>query len=142
MLFNENRILKSYSSRLRQYAALVPNPNAVLMLKDICKKREPTKTKYYAIETFCRALLKSSCCFFNSCSRRNCAYRDLGLWMPHSVFALPFQRPERSSSPAATGCVECQSPTLLYPWLRRSLYGTSLASTYALTCASSSWPVG
>lgn len=25
---------------------------------------------------------------------------------PHSVFALPFQRPARSSSPSLTGCVE------------------------------------
>ncbi|CAI6335786.1 unnamed protein product [Periconia digitata] len=54
-------------------------------------------------------------------SARNCAYLDLGLWIPHSVFCFPFHLPERSSSPAATGCVECQSPTLLYPRSRRTL---------------------
>jgi hypothetical protein len=54
VLFNQNRILWSHVSMLQQYAVLVPNPNAVLMLEDICKtkvnqqKKSPTQSQHFA----------------------------------------------------------------------------------------------
>lgn len=44
------------------------------------------------------------------CFCMNSAYIP-ATWIPHSVFGRPFHLPSRSSSPSATGCVECQSPT-------------------------------
>src|SRR5260221_1606348 len=36
---------------------------------------------------------------------------------PHSILALPDQRPARSSSPAWIGRVQGAQPILAYPWL-------------------------
>lgn len=81
---------------------------SIVKRHDKCKKKSPDQNDaYWAVDNwFCRADVKASSWRLRSSSMRYWAYFERGLWIPHSVFSWPFQRPERSSSFSLTGWVE------------------------------------